>query len=128
MSRSRRNMKASKAFKEEHNAEYTVDIGQEFKEVKQSIQALRTDLNEWKSIFNSQLDKLNTNMEKVMDTIANHEARLTNLETQSLKAETKKETISEMSKFAIFAAKILFAAGAIVGSIVGLGGCFKWLF
>lgn len=70
-----------KAAKAEHNAEYTVDIGQEFKEVKLSIQALRTDLNEWKSIFNSQLDKLNTNMEKVMDTIANHEARLTNLET-----------------------------------------------
>lgn len=107
---------------------YEVDIGQEFKDVKQAIFSLKDDLNEWKSIFNTQLDKLNTNMEHVLSKIADHEGRITKLETDSLKSETKKQTISELSKFGWWAAKLLLGAGIIIGSVLGTAQAWKIVF
>lgn len=64
---------------------FEIDIAQEFKDVKEAIFSLKDDLNEWKAIFNTQLEKLNTNMEHVLSKIADHEGRISKLETDSLK-------------------------------------------
>lgn len=107
---------------------YDVDIGQEFKDIKSAIQHLRDDLNEWKTIFNSQLTRLNDNMASALKTISNHEIRLTELENKALKSETEKKTISEMAKFGWWAAKALIGATILVTSILGTAEAWKIFF
>ena len=67
-------------------------------------------------------------MEKVLSQIADHEVRIVKLETDALKAMTKKETISEFAKFGWWAAKALIGAGIIIGSILGTAGAWKLIF
>lgn len=59
------------------------------------------------------MTKLNTNMERVLNTIAEHEVRLTNLEQKQLKSDTKYDTIAELIKLGIWIAKWAFGAGII---------------
>lgn len=107
---------------------FDVDIGQEFRDVKSAISKLRDDLNDWKNIFNAQLTRLNDNMTSVLNTLANHEQRLTELEQKTLKSETKHETISELSKFGWWALKAAVGAGIIIGSVLGTAGAWRTFF
>ena len=109
-------------------ATYDVDIGQEFKDVKHAISGLKQEIFAWRDVVDSQLTKLNSNMEKVLSQIADHEGRITKLEAYALKTATKKETISEFAKFGWWAAKALISAGIIIGSILGTAGAWKLIF
>ena len=66
-------------------------------------------------------------MESVLNTIAEHEGRITKLEQVALKSETRRETVSELSKFGWIAAKIALAVGAIIGAVGGCGWILKVL-
>ena len=111
---------------------YEVDIAEEFKDVKTSINSridqMSGEIRSWKSVVEQQLTKLNSNMERVLSTIANHEARLGEVEKKLIKNETKQETVSEMTKFMWFAAKGLIGAGILVGGILGTAGAWRMLF
>lgn len=59
-----------------------------FNRLEDKLDAFKDEINEWKQEFVKQLTKLNTNMESVLNTIAEHEARITKLEQSRLKADT----------------------------------------
>ena len=72
---------------------FEVDIAQEFRDVKSSIEEgnakltarldqFKAEIAGWKSVFDTQLTKLNDNMDKALSTIADHEARLTKIEEE----------------------------------------------
>jgi len=67
-------------------------------------------------------------MEKVLSQIADHEGRITKLETDALKTEVKKETVSELAKFGWWAAKALIGAGIVIGGILGTAGAWRLIF
>lgn len=67
-----------------------------------------------------QLSKLNDNMERVLDKLLDHEARLSRLETKNIKDEVQKQTLTEMAKFGWLAAKIIISVGAVICAV---GGC-----
>ena len=66
-------------------------------------------------------------MESVLNTIADHEGRITKLEQSSLKSETRRETVSEMSKLGWMAAKFLLGVGSVIGAIGGSAWVLKLL-
>jgi vacuolar-type H+-ATPase subunit I/STV1 len=122
-----------------HETTYEVDIAAEFRDVKASIaegnaklterlDAFKSEISGWKSVFDTQLSKLNSNMDKALSTIADHEARLTKIEEDYLKQQVQKQTVSEMSKLMFFIAKSLIGAGVIIGSVLGTAGAWKFLF
>ena len=106
---------------------FEIDIGQEFKDVKHAIIGLKNEITNWQKIVEKELSKLNDNMERVLNQIADHEGRITKLEQDNLKSETRKETISDMAKFGWTAAKILLGVGAIIGAVGGCGWILKIL-
>lgn len=110
------------------SAAYEVDIGQEFKDVKNEISGLKQEIFAWRNTVDNQLTKLNSNMDRVLNQIADHEGRLTRLETEATKTEGKREAISDVAKFGWWAAKIVFLAGAVIGSIWGAGAVWKFMF
>ena len=69
-------------------------IDARFDRLEDKLDSFKDEINSWKQEFVKQLTKLNTNMESVLNTIADHEARITNLEKNNIKEETKKETVS----------------------------------
>ena len=121
---------------------FDVDIAQEFKnlydqndvlkqelnaqniELRKEIQSLKESINDWKSGFDKQLDKLNDNMSKVLNQIADHELRLSELERQRLINSTKVETASELAKFGWYAGKVVLTVDMVIGS--ALGGAKVW--
>ena len=118
---------------------FEVDIAQEFRDVKSSIEEgnakltarldqFKAEIAGWKSVFDTQLTKLNDNMDKALSTIADHEARLTKIEEEHLKQQVQKQTVSEMSKLMFFVAKSLIGAGILIGSILGTAQAWKMLF
>ena len=127
-------------------ATYEIDIGQEFHEVKAAIKdgqekftneiaeinkkldSFKEEISGWKTVFDTQLTKLNFNMDKALSTIADHEARLTEIEKKSLEAETKVKTVGEMGKLTFFAAKALIGAGIFIGAVLGTAGAWKLIF
>lgn len=62
-------------------------------------------------------------MESVLNTIAEHESRLTKLEQTTLKSETRRETVSELAKFGWLIAKVALGVGGVIGTV---GGC-SWI-
>ena len=117
---------------------FNVDIAEEFNEIKNTLTAglnkldekldsFKNEINAWKQEFVKQLTILNTNMDKVLSQIAEHEGRITKLEQDALKNETRKQTVSELSKFGWMAAKIAISAGAIIGAVGGCGWVLKLL-
>ena len=121
------------------DATFEVDIEAEFRAVKESIKegnekltarldAFKSEIAGWKSVFDTQLTKLNDNMDKALSTIADHEARLTKIEEDYLKQQVQKQTVGEMSKLMFFVAKGLIGAGILIGSILGTAQAWKMLF
>lgn len=121
------------------NATYDVDIAQEFRDVKSDFRDLKVELSNKLDITNQKLDtwistvreelaKLNTNMEKVLSQIADHEARIGELERGKLKLDTQKETISNLAQFGWWAAKALIGAGILIGGMFGAAGAWKIVF
>ena len=117
---------------------FNVDIAEEFNEIKntltdglnrldEKLDGFKNEINAWKQEFVKQLTILNTNMDKVLSQIADHEGRITKLEQDNLKNETRKQTVSELSKFGWMAAKIAIGAGAIIGAVGGCGWVLKLL-
>lgn len=51
-----------------------------FNRLEDKLDTFKDEINSWKQEFVKQLTKLNTNMESVLNTIAEHEARITKLE------------------------------------------------
>lgn len=98
-----------------------------FDRLEDKLDGFKDEINAWKQEFVKQLTKLNSNMESVLNTIAEHEARITKLEQDSLKSETRKETVSDLAKFGWVAAKIILIAGALIGSVGGCGWILKFL-
>lgn len=122
-----------------NDATFEVDIAAEFRDVKASIaegnaklterlDAFKQEIAGWKSVFDTQLSKLNDNMDKALSTIADHEARLTKIEEDYLKQQVQKQTVSEMSKLMFFIAKSLIGAGILIGSVLGTAGAWKFIF
>ena len=102
-------------------------IEQRFDRLEDKLDSFKDEINAWKQEFVKQLTKLNSNMESVLNTIAEHEARITKLEQSSLQSETRKETVGDLVKFGWVAAKILLIAGALIGSVGGCGWVLKFL-
>lgn len=100
-------------------------IESRFDRLENKLDAFKDEINAWKSEFVKQLTKLNTNMESVLNTIAEHEHRITMLEQGALKTETRRETVTELSKFGWIAAKILLGVGAVIGAVGGCGWILK---
>ena len=120
-------------------ATFEVDIAQEFRDVKSSIEEgnakltarldqCKAEIAGWKSVFDTQLTKLNDNMDKALSTIADHEARLTKIEEEHLRQQVQKKTVGEMTKLMFFVAKSLIGAGILIGSILGTAQAWKMLF
>lgn len=120
-------------------ATYNVDIAQEFRDVKSDFKDLKIELSNklditnqkldtWISTVREELSKLNTNMEKVLSQIADHEARIGELERGKLKSDTQKETISNLASFGWWAAKALIGAGILISSVLGTAGAWKLVF
>ena len=98
-----------------------------FDRLESKIDSFKDEINAWKQEFVKQLTKLNTNMESVLNQIAEHEARITKLEKDTLKSETRRETVSDLAKFGWLAAKIVLAVGAVIGAVGGCGWILKLL-
>ena len=118
---------------------FEVDIAQEFRNIKASIEEGNAKLTEridgfkaeiagWKSVFDAQLTKLNDNMDKALSTIADHEARLTKIEEAQLTCRVQKQTVSQMTNLMFFFAKSLIGAGIIISSILGTAHAWKVMF
>ena len=60
-----------------------------FNRLEDKLDTFKDEINSWKQEFVKQLTKLNTNMESVLNTIAEHEARITKLEQNKIANETK---------------------------------------
>ena len=60
-----------------------------FNRLEDKLDTFKDEINSWKQEFVKQLTKLNTNMESVLNTIAEHEARITKLEQSKIASETK---------------------------------------
>ena len=98
-----------------------------FNRLEDKLDTFKDEINEWKQEFVKQLTKLNTNMESVLNTIAEHEARIAKLEQTKIANETKVQTISNMAKFGWTAAKIVLGVGAVIGAVGGCGWILKLL-
>lgn len=98
-----------------------------FDRLESKLDDFKDEINAWKQEFVKQLTKLNTNMESVLNTIAEHESRLTKLEQTSLKSETRRETVSELAKFGWLIAKVALAVGGVIGTVGGCGWIIKFL-
>ena len=96
-----------------------------FDRLESKLDDFKDEINAWKQEFVKQLTKLNTNMESVLNTIAEHESRLTKLEQTSLKSETRRETVSELAKFGWLIAKVALAVGGVIGTVGGCGWILK---
>ena len=70
------------------NTTYDVDIAQEFNDVKQTfasrmdkldnkLDAFKDEISAWRSIFESKLTELNTNMKTMLERLAQHDFRFT---------------------------------------------------
>ena len=73
------------------NAKESVEqiIETRFNRLEDKLDTFKDEINEWKQEFVKQLTKLNTNMESVLNTIAEHEARITKLEQSKVANDTK---------------------------------------
>ena len=73
------------------NAKESVEqiIETRFNRLEDKLDTFKDEINEWKQEFVKQLTKLNTNMESVLNTIAEHEARITKLEQSKIANDTK---------------------------------------
>ena len=102
-------------------------MAQRFDRLEEKLDGFKDEINAWKQEFVKQLTKLNTNMEQVLNQLADHEGRITKLEQKHIKAEARNETISDMAKFGWTAAKIALAVGAVIGAVGGCGWILKIL-
>ena len=73
-------------------------------------------------------------MKSVMNTIAKHEyrfteheTRLSKLETTSVKAEVKREELSNKAKIGLFCLRVGLVVGGIIGAVGGCGLILKFL-
>ena len=118
---------------------FDVDIAQEFRDVKSDFRDLKVELSNKLDITNQKLDtwistvreelaKLNTNMEKVLGQIADHEARIGELERGKIKFDTQKETVTSLAQFGWWAAKVVVSAGILIGGVLGAAGAWKLVF
>lgn len=110
------------------NTELRQDFNDQNAGLRQEIQQLKESINGWKNTFERQLDKLNNNMEKVLQTLTNHELRLTELENKVRADQVAADTKTEMIRLGWALAKWVLAAGVIVGGTFGVGGVIKFLF
>ena len=123
----RRKMKTKKRVSKAAAPSSSVEtfIEARFDRLENKLDDFKDEINAWKQEFVKQLTKLNTNMESVLNTIAEHEGRITKLEQSALKSETRRETVSELSKFGWTAAKLLLGVGAVIGAVGGCGWVLK---
>ena len=111
---------------------FDVDIAQEFHELRkqnsalqQDVQSLKDTINGWKSSFDRQLDKLNSNMERVLNQIADHEMRLTNLELKARDCEVEKGVWAKVKKASFNSLVWFFWAGVVVSAAYGVKPALK---
>lgn len=97
------------------------DVKSEFKDIKIEIKALAKEFRDWKCMIDTQLTKLNMNMESVMKKLVDHESRLSTLEKESI--ESKGRTKGWFDAAA--AVKYLVMAIAFIGAVAGSGFCLK---
>lgn len=114
---------------------FEMDIQQEFRDIKkmildsnqemsERITKLSDRINEQNRLFERELTKLNQNMEQVLSRIADHEARITSLETSKVQNDAKSKTLGECARFGWFIARWVLGAGIVLGSV--LGGAKAW--
>lgn len=133
---------------------YDVDIAQEFRELhkqnaeiredmnkqnvelheglnrlqesfKTEIQTLRDQINVQTNAFERELGKLNDNMTKVLDQIADHETRLTTLEQKSKEQEIENGVWQKVKKASFNALVWLFWTGVVVSAAYGVKPALK---
>ena len=88
---SRTRRKSTEKRRVSRNAKESVEqiIETRFNRLEDKLDTFKDEINEWKQEFVKQLTKLNTNMESVLNTIAEHEARITKLEQSKIANDTK---------------------------------------
>ena len=87
MKRAARRQKRSVARSTKGSVEQIIET--RFNRLEDKLDTFKDEINSWKQEFVKQLTKLNTNMESVLNTIAEHEARITKLEQNKLATDTK---------------------------------------
>ena len=126
MAKSKHVKHVAKTQKKETSVESYIET--RFDRLEDKLDSFKDEINAWKQEFVKQLTKLYTNMESVLNTIAEHEARITKLEQGKIQSDTQKQTISQLASFGWWAAKLLLGAGALVGGILGTAGAWKIIF
>lgn len=114
-----------RAAKRARKAVYEVDIAQDIREVRTEIKALSVKLDAFVNTFQGQLEKLNDNMTKALSALADHEARLTKLEFDAEKAQTKHDVVAQIWKDVKAVAQWLFKAGIALAALGGIGWAMK---
>lgn len=89
-------------------------------EMRSEIRALGEKIDAQIHTFDKQLSKLNDNMESVLQTIHNHEQRLTKLETDRQIKETRKETARDLFQTIKSVGVSIIWALAIIGAACGV--------
>ena len=133
---------------------YNVDIAEEFKELhrqnaglredmnkqsaemheglnklnesfKTEIQLLKDSINVQTGAFERELTKLNDNMSRVLNQIADHEARLATLEEKAKAADVEAGVWAKVKRISLHALVWFFWAGVVVSAAYGVKPALK---
>jgi len=103
----------------QRSASYEVDIGEEFKTVKEEIKILSGKFDLFTNAVKIELEKLNRNMAGVLEKIADHEARLSTLEkekeTKEIRRGFAKDVAQRVKQIAVWAVSAGVFAAAYFG-------------
>lgn len=89
-------------------------------EMRDEIRALGQKIDTQISMFNAQLDKLNGNMERAMATIANHETRIKQLESDKFEKQTQSRVLGQVFETTKKVGTGLLYAMAGIGVLFGI--------
>jgi len=106
-----------------------------FDRLEDKFDKMTTEINGWRSIFETKLTELNVNMKGVLERLTQHDFRFTehtkrleDLENARIKDDTKKDTISQLATFGWWAARAILGAGILIGGMLGAAGAWKIVF
>jgi predicted nuclease with TOPRIM domain len=107
------------------NAEMREGLTKLNESFKQEIQTLKDSISVQTNAFERELGKLNDNMSKVLDQIADHESRLTNLEQKSKEQEIEDGVWYKVKRASFNFAVWAFWAVVVVSAAYGVKPALK---
>lgn len=106
-----------------------------FDRLEDKFDKMTTEINGWRSIFETKLTELNVNMKGVLERLTQHDfrfsehaKRIEDLENSKIKDDTKKQTVNQLVTFGWWAARCILGAGILIGGLIGAAGAWKIVF